>query len=53
VCAFTLTQAKQLREEAVGGKLSDDARRKRAADLALQMCAMMDIGDDDDSDEED
>lgn len=49
-----VVQAKHLREQAVGGGLTDDVRRRRAADLAMQMCAMMDMGDDSgDSDEED
>jgi hypothetical protein len=34
----------------VNGKISDEERRKRAADLATRFCAMMDMGDDTDDD---
>jgi hypothetical protein len=37
----------------VGGGLSDEARRRRAADIALKMCAMMDMGEDDSDSDED
>jgi len=49
----TLEAAKQLREQAVEGNLSDDVRRRRAADLAMQMCAMMDMGEDDSDEDSD
>ena len=42
-----------MREQAVSGSLSDDVRRQRAAALAMQMSAMMDMGEDDSDEESD
>ena len=39
-----------MRNDSINGKLSDDERRKRAADLAMKLCAAMNF--DDSSDEE-
>jgi hypothetical protein len=36
----------------MSGQLSDDERRKRAADLAMRLCAAMDFGDSSDDDDE-
>lgn len=39
-----------MRNEAVSGNLSDDERRRRAADMAMRLCAVMNF--DESSDEE-
>jgi hypothetical protein len=39
-----------MREAAVGGKLSDEERRRRAAELTMRLCAAMDF--DESSDDE-
>jgi hypothetical protein len=36
----------------MSGQLTDDERRKRAADLAMRLCAAMDFGDSSDEDDE-
>lgn len=41
-----------MRESAVSGNMSDDLRRKKAEDLALKLCAMMDFQDDSSDDDE-
>mmetsp|Transcript_11182 Transcript_11182/g.17026 ORF Transcript_11182/g.17026 Transcript_11182/m.17026 type:complete len:324 (+) Transcript_11182:34-1005(+) len=45
-----ISQARQMREQAVKGNISDEDRRAKAAELAMQFCAMMDF--DDSSDDE-
>lgn len=35
-----------MRNDSVSGKLSDDERRKRAAELTMRLCAAMNFDDD-------
>jgi hypothetical protein len=47
-----LTQARSLRDEAQRGGLADDERRRRAADMAMRLCAMMNMDESDDEEDE-
>jgi hypothetical protein len=47
-----MTQMMQARSAAQNNELSDEDRRARAADLALQLAAMMGHGDDSSSEDE-
>jgi hypothetical protein len=47
-----LTQARNLRDEAQRGGLADDERRRRAADMAMRLCAMMNMDESDDEEDE-
>lgn len=45
-----LTAARNIRDEAHRGNLSDEERRRRAADMAMKLCAMMNLDENDDED---
>ena len=47
-----MAQARQLRELVDTGNLSDAERRDKAAAFAMKFASMVDLGDEDDSDEE-
>jgi hypothetical protein len=47
-----MEKAKRLRDEATAGNMSDDERRRKAAEMALQLAKMMNLDDDDYDDDE-
>lgn len=50
MCLFCCVrlQAQQFRQQAVSGGISDEARRERAAAMALQLSMLMDLDEDSD-----